>query len=197
MVVNETYPLIGLAGTFASGKDTLANYLVAEYNYYQESGGDLIRGLSMKRHGSMERPQVRETAQYYRTTYGPQVFIDMQLKNFETHKAVKSGLVINGLRALGEAKTLKKMGAMIVFVDAPVELRYERMKSRSRDKETEITLDEFKTREQTEWYAGNRDVDFNLRDIKKMADIVLENRSDLEGFLREAVAKLKLSKRLV
>ncbi len=190
---NSPTPLIiGISGTFASGKDTLSKYLAEHYGYFVESSGDLVRRLSMARHGSIERPMLRETAEYYRKTFGPRFLIDTQIKHYNEQKQNFSGLIIHGLRALGEAKAVKEAGGTLLFVDAPIELRYQRMLSRKRDQEVKLSLDEFKQAEALEWQGGGSDSDFNLSGIKQMADIVLENGGSLEGFLSEAVNRLNL-----
>ena len=66
------------------------------------------------------------------------------------------------------------------------------MKDRHRDRETELTLEEFEANEAKEWHAGETDADFNLRDIKAMADVVMENTVPLDEFIREAEKRLNL-----
>ncbi|RWZ79005.1 MAG: hypothetical protein EOT04_02460 [Candidatus Chaera renei] len=185
-------PIIGISGTFASGKDTLSKFLSEHYGYFVESSGDLVRRLSMARHGSIERPDLRETAEYYRKTFGPRFLIDTQIKHYNEQKQNFSGLIIHGLRALGEAKAVKEAGGVLIFVDAPIEERYQRMLSRKRDQEVKLSLEEFKRAEALEWHGGDTDSDFNLAGIKQAADIVLENNGSLESFLSEAVNRLKL-----
>ena len=71
VVVSNNIRIMGLAGTFASGKDTLADYLVAHKNFYHVSTGDIIREESMKLHGSTDRVYLREVANQMRSERGP------------------------------------------------------------------------------------------------------------------------------
>lgn len=178
--------LIGIAGSFASGKDTIAHALEADYGFTHVSTGDMVREVAMRERGSIERPVLHEVATEHRFRDGAGVFVVHALEK-------PRPLVVTGIRSLGEAKALKAAGGVLLFIDAPVEVRYERMKARHRDAETELTLEQFKANEATEWHEGETDADFNLRDIKAMADIVLENVLPLEEFIAEAEKQLTIS----
>lgn len=186
MSVMKTTEIIGLAGTFASGKDTIAHRLVEDFGYFHESGGDMIRKIAMRERGSIERPVLHEIADMYRKKYGADVFMQMHLKG-------PRPMVVSGIRTLGEAKALLDAGGTLVFVDAPVETRFERVKSRNRDKETELTLEEFKANEEKEMYSGPNDEDFNIRGVKELADIVVENTLPLDEFVAQVYVKLRLT----
>ena len=184
--------IIGLSGTFASGKDTLAHYLVETFGYMHVSTGDMVRQEAMRLRGSIERPVLHVVATELRENQGAGDFAEQALKQLQEHPKVK-GVVVTGLRSLGEAKEITKAGGVILFVDAAIERRYQRMVGRERDQETRISLEDFKANEAGEWYGGPKDTDFNMRDIKKSADIVIENNANLETFLQTARQKLGLT----
>lgn len=177
--------IIGLAGTFASGKDTVAQHLVEDFGYTHVSTGDMVRKVAQEKYGSIERPVLHSTAREFRYEHGAGAFVTEALKE-------QRPTVISGIRTLGEAKTLLEADGTMVFVDAPVEVRFERVKSRNRDKETELTLEEFKANEEKELYAGPNDEDFNIRGIRDLADVVVENTLPLEEFIELVYAKLRL-----
>lgn len=180
----DTLPeLIGLSGTFASGKDTLASHLVLEHDYIHVSTGDMVRKVAQEERGSIERPVLHEVADAHRKSDGAGYFAQLALKEGRP-------LVVSGIRSLGEMKAVRDAGGAIVFVDAPVEIRYERAVSRHRDGEEKLTLEEFKASEEKEWYAGDTDADFNMRDIKTHADVVVENSASLEDFIEQVLQKL-------
>ncbi len=185
--------IIGIAGTFGSGKDTLANYLVKEHNYFHVSTGDLVRKESLKRHNSIERnPYLQETAEYLRQTYGGGVLVERAFHVFEKYKNDYKGVVITGIRSFGEAKAIKSLGGILVYVDADIEKRYKRVQNRKRDKEAKVTLAQFRENEQKENSGGSNDTEFNIYRIKDTADIVLQNDSDLQSFFDSAAAVLKI-----
>lgn len=178
--------LIGIAGSFASGKDTVAHALEADYGFTHVSTGDMVREAAMRERGSIERPVLFEVADEHRHRDGAGVFV--------VHALEKSRpLVITGIRSLGEAKALKQAGGILLFIDAPAKVRYERMQARHRDAETELTLEQFEANEHKEWHSGETDADFNLRDVKAMADVVMDNVLPLKDFILQAEKQLSLS----
>lgn len=177
--------IIGLAGTFAGGKDTLATYLVEHYGYIHISTSDMVRQEAMARFESIERPILFKTATEVRYNEGAGAFVLRALD-----QAGGNPVIISGLRSIGERDEIKRRGGVVIFVDAPVKVRYERMKARLRDAEVQLTFDEFNAGEQKEWHAGDNPADFNLRDIKSDADVVFENVLPLDQFLKTVVASL-------
>lgn len=186
MNISAKPALIGIAGSFASGKDTIAHALEADYGFTHVSTGDMVRAAALKERGSVERPVLQEVADAHRHRDGAGVFVEHALEQ-------PRPLVITGIRSLGEAKALKAAGGTLLFVDAPVEVRYERMKARHRDAEVELSLEQFEANEQKEWHAGDDDADFNLRDIKGMADAVMDNVLPLNEFIATVEKLLHLS----
>lgn len=175
--------LIGIAGSFASGKDTIAHALEARYGFTHVSTGDMVRKVAQKERGSIERPVLREVADAHRHRDGAGVFIEHALEQ-------PRPLVITGIRSLGEAKALKQAGGTLLFIDAPAEIRYERMLARHRDHETELSLEEFEANERKEWHSGENDADFNLRDIKGMSDLIIDKVLSVDDFIAEALLQL-------
>ena len=185
--------IIGIAGSFGSGKDTLADYLVAHQNYFHVSTGDLVRKESIKRHNSVERnPYLQETATYLRKNFGGGVLVERALDAYAKQKAKHKGVVITGIRSLGEAKAIQKAGGRLVFVDAPIDLRYARIQARQRDNESKVSLEHFKMSEQKENSQSDSDADFNIFKIKELADVQLSNDTDVDSFYRSATAALKV-----
>lgn len=185
--------IIGIAGTFGSGKDTIADYLVGNEGFVHISTGDLVREESMKRHNSVERnPYLQETATYMRRTHGGDIFIRIGLDRVEHDGQEHKGVVFTGIRSLGEARGIKKLGGQLIYVDAPIEIRHERIQKRLRDDEAHTTLEEFKQNELNEQTQSEADTEFNLYKLKDEADIVIQNDSDLETFIKRAKKALKI-----
>lgn len=176
-------PILGVTGTFASGKDTVAQVLQNEYKVLHVSTGDIVREKSMERHGSIERnPYLQETATYFRKEHGGDYFVREAYKRFLEVEDKYHGVVISGIRSLGEARAIHDLGGILVQVDAPIEIRYQRMIGRQRDQETSMTLDEFQASEAKERIGGDDDASFNIDNIASIADIKLQNAGSLEEF---------------
>ncbi|MFZ1522803.1 MAG: AAA family ATPase, partial [Candidatus Saccharimonadales bacterium] len=186
--------IIGLSGTFSSGKDTLAKLLSEDYGFVHISTSDIVRELSLARYNSTDRVYLQKISNEYREKMGNDYFAAEAYKRYlNLGKQEKGlGLVISGMRSVGEAKKVKSLGGILVFVDAPVEIRYQRAKLRARDEEVR-TFEDFKVSEAREWEANyGSNSKQNLRGIKEISDIKLSNNSDLRSFLNQALDKLNL-----
>lgn len=185
--------IIGIAGSFGSGKDTLADYLVKHHNYFHVSTGDLVRKESIKRHNSIERdPYLQETATYLRKKFGGAVLVERALATYAQQKNKFNGVVVTGIRSIGEAKAIQGANGVLVFVDAPIKLRFKRIQDRQRDSESKISFEQFEKSEQKENTQSVSDSDFNIFKIKELANVHLSNDNDLELFYNSAADALKL-----
>jgi dephospho-CoA kinase len=188
--------IIGISGAFASGQDTLAQYLRDKHGFIWFSTSDMVRKFSMERHGSIERPDLFETATFLRKTRGGGVLVELGWEEFEALDN-KVGLVLSGIRSMGEMnEVVRKLKGVMLYTDADPELRYERMVMRQRDSEAKITRAEFETRQKAEWYVGDQDSDFNKRDIRaycESKDMIVYNEADLASFFHAAEEKLGLT----
>ncbi len=179
--------IYGIAGTFASGKDTLAEWL--EHNGFTHvSTSDLVRGGAEKEYGSTDRKRLYEYGNKLRLEAGGGIFVEQAL-------AQTMGLdkvAISGIRSVGEVEALKQAGGVLVFVDAPVELRYERAHKRGRD-EDDKNLENFKKSEAKELNKpASNETEQNIGAVREMADVTILNDDTLGTFLAEATALLKL-----
>lgn len=189
--MNTSVKIIGLAGSFASGKDSLARFLEEKYRIKHISTSDMVRKIAMERYGSVERPILYKTANESRQSDGVGVFSKLGLLQYEKYKnEFPGGVCINGFRAWGEAEVIKEAGGIVVFIDAPADIRYQRTVSRSRDEESQNSYEEFLERERSE--NGGVHAEYNLAAIKLKADIVIDNTCELEEFLKDAAVQLGL-----
>lgn len=182
---NKKPQIIGISGTFASGKDALAECLERDHGYNHVSLGNMVRKVAKELHGSVERPILKQVAENLRYEKGAGALVLEALKE-------PRPLVITGVRTIGEAKALQEAGAVILFVDTDIEVRFIRVKTRMRDRETELTLDEFSKNEEKEMYSGPNDEDFNIRGVGKLADIHIDSGLPLEDYAQLAYHKLGL-----
>ncbi len=109
------------------------------------------------------------------------------LFNSSTSKQRKregADVVIESIRAIGEADFLKSVGASILAVDADKQIRYERVTLRG-SLTDKVTFEEFSEQEDREM-AATEPWDMNISGVIKMADIVITN----DGTLEELHAKI-------
>lgn len=186
--------IVGLSGTFASGKDTLAHYLVQKYNFLHVSTGDMVRAVAEAEYGSTERSVLFKTANELREKRGPGVLAELAIDKLADAGGQYQHLIISGVRSLGEVEAIKKAGGTIVFVDAPMEIRYQRIQARHRASEEKLTFEEFKASEEAEELAvhDNPYVQ-DITGVKELADMILLNDNDTEAFFAQAEQKLGLN----
>ena len=179
--------IIGLTGTHGSGKGEVGKYLVNKgFKYY--SCSDELREEAKK----LNLPETRENLgivigdklrkEFGKGILGKRVF-DKILKS-------KSELaVVDSLRLIEEVNELKKSkNFYLIFVDAPIEIRYKRAIERKRITD-DLNLEDFKKIEDKERYGQNTLM--KMEDCFKSADFKIINDKDLENLHKKIENILK------
>jgi dephospho-CoA kinase len=165
--------LIGLTGTNGSGKGEAAAYFERKgYAYFSLS--DLIRKELQKSDAAVTRDNLIKRGNELRERSGPDILARLVMKE------VKGKAVIDSIRNPSEVEYLRKQkGFILLAIDAPVELRYERVKKRGRQ-ESASTLDEFIKKEKEEMTESLRGQ--QLHSCMAMADLIIVNDGSLDDF---------------
>jgi len=191
--------LIGIAGTLGAGKDTLAEHLVKTKGFLHVSTGDVLRVEATARGlDPTHRPTLIEIGIELRATHGMGA---LSLKGAEQWQERRDefagGLVVSGIRILGEATGIQDQGGTVVFVDGPAEIRYKNiMQKRGRAEGTFNTYEEFIEYEAKEMYGLLGPDSPNLSAIRGIADVHLWNsgkEEDKHLYLRDGVRDLGLA----
>ncbi len=163
--------LIGLTGTNGSGKGEAAAYLKKKgYAYFSLS--DVIRNELHKDGKEDSRDNLIQKGNELRKKHGPDILARMVMEK------VEGKAVIDSIRNSSEVEYLRKEKEFILLaIDAPVELRYERVKQRGRQ-ESVSTLEEFIKKEKEEMTDSEKGQ--QLHSCMKMADFMIMNDGALE-----------------
>lgn len=163
--------LIGLTGTNGSGKGEAAAYFKKKgYAYFSLS--DVIRDALRTDGKEDSRDNLIEKGNELRKKHGPDILARMAMER------VEGKAVIDSIRNPSEVEYLRKEKEFILLaIDAPVELRYERVKQRGRQ-ESVSTLEEFIKKEKEEMTDSEKGQ--QLHSCIKMADFVILNDGTLE-----------------
>lgn len=163
--------LIGLTGTNGAGKGEVAAYFGKKgYAYFSLS--DLIREELIKKGKEVTRSNLIKMGNELREKGGYDILARLVMKK------LKDKAVIDSIRNPKEVEYLRKQKSFIlVAVDAPVDLRYQRAKKRGRV-ESASTLHDFIKKEAEE--MTNLEKGQQLQNCMKMADFLVINDGSLE-----------------
>jgi Dephospho-CoA kinase len=165
------FRLIGLTGTNGSGKGEVAKYLQKK-GYAYQSLSDVIREELQKRGLETSRDNLIACGNELREKYGPEVLAR------RVAEKIIGPTVIDSIRNPKEVEYLRSLGDFILIaVDAPVEIRFERVIKRGRN-ESASTLEEFIARETRE--KTNDPNSQQLETCLKLADLTIINDGSLE-----------------
>lgn len=172
--------ILGLNGPSAGGKDTGGEHL-ASLGYLHLATGDVIRQEALRRYGTEQQRVLRIVGHELREERGPGAICNTAIDTYRERAADYEGVVVSGMRAVAAAQVIHNESGLLVYVDAPTEVRYQRLVGRNRPGEP-TNLEEFEVFEKEE-LAGQLTTGQNLLAIRAMSDVYIENISDLATFL--------------
>jgi dephospho-CoA kinase len=174
--------IIGLTGTNAAGKGTVAAYLRTKgYSYCSLS--DELRALMKQQNIAETREHFISEGRKQRSWHGNGYLAQL------VKKKLHGDAVVDSIRNLGEVAELRKLpGFFLVAVDAPVETRYARSSMRGSERD-EKSFEEFKRKEAEEMHGTGSEQ--QLAACIKAADIVILNDSTPEKLYKKLEVTLK------
>ena len=167
--------ILGVTGYLCSGKDTVAD-LLKKKGFEHISLSNFLRESLEKQNKEVTRANLQKLGNDLRTLIGSEILAEKALMQVIDG----TDYTITSIGTVGELKTLnKRPDCKVIFVDAPLEERWNRMKKRNRNENDPQTFAEFKKHESLESKGGGAAYrEFDL--CKKEADIVLMNDGTLE-----------------
>ena len=180
--------LIGIGGTNGAGKDTLAQVLVDRFGFLFVSVSDVLRDEARRRGLLVEREALRTISAQWRRESGLGVLVDRSLEHLTSSHM---GIAIASIRNPGEADRIHELGGLLIWIDAPAKIRYERIVARGRAAEDAKTFEEFVAEENAERSHAGDSATLSLSDVEELADLRIENAgTDLEAFKEAAEQEL-------
>jgi len=176
--------IIGLTGSYCSGKDTVAEYIVKERGFFHYSLSDVIRD-EMKKDGL---EPTRENLIVYgtnlRSNYGNGVLAKIVLEKMSAGQ----NYCITSIRHPDEVSELKKRKDFVLInVDAPHKIRFQRMQKRKRAGDPE-TFEKFLELEKMESQSSGSGQ--QLVKTARLADINFINDSNDIAVLKNTVDEI-------
>ena len=175
--------IIGLTGTNAAGKGTVATYLRRKgFKYYSLS--DELRSLLRKKKVKATRSNMITWGNHYRSKKGNGYLATLAIMKMADGKAI-----VDSIRNPGEITELKKLtGFYLIAVDAPPRVRFERARRRMslRDQKT---YGEFVASQKKE--LSGKGPEQQLNACMKRADFRISNGSDLSNLYKKVDATIR------
>jgi len=163
--------VVGVVGHFATGKDTVAEYLKNKYGYAILSMYEPLKKLARGVYGEPTRSRIYELGKSLSAAFGRDLFIwwcEHSLRDF------RGRIVVKDARFLNEVMWLSGVAKLIIYLESAPEVAFERVKLRGRPGDP-ADLTELKTMWKDE---GELDSIRNLP-IKNL--IIVTNNGDLDS----------------
>jgi len=171
--------IFGISGTNSSGKDTVAKYIQSK-GFFHVSLSDILREEMGRQNIKINRDNMISFSNDFGKKYGADSLAQIAYKQFGDKKK----LIISSIRKKEEIDFLHKIPTFkLIFVDLPVNIRYERMLKRARENENVLSFEEFNALQEKELYGTNSQ---NLSYCKVSADYQIDN----SGSLHELFTKI-------
>jgi dCMP deaminase len=172
--------IIGVSGPNGAGKGELVAYL-ADRSFSVHSLSDVIREELARRGETESREHMIELGRELRATGGPGALAGMLTAKLASDR----NHAVDSIRHPAEVEALRSHSPdfKLVWVEAPLELRFSRMQARGRPGDP-TSLEDMQRLEDRE--RGSSDESAQQLDaVRSMADFVVENRGGLDELHRE------------
>ncbi len=165
--------IIGITGTYCSGKDTAAAYLIS-LAYQHTSLSDLIREEATRRCIAHTRKHLIDIGNELRKTYGAGILAERALERIQTG----NNNVITSIRNPGEVTVLRTQPDFkLIALDAPLELRWKWMCERGARPDNIETIEQFIDFEREEHNIDPTKQQLHL--VQQLADVTIQNNGTL------------------
>lgn len=170
--------IIGIVGSIASGKDTVAEYLETK-GFVSISLSDTLRKIMKSEGLEISIPNMTEYGNKLRETKEHGYLAKLALKEMNED----TDAVITSIRQEGEAVTLKSRADFtLVKLDAPIEMRMERLIERAREGDIK-NMDELREIEAKQ--ASGENGAMNMNKCFSMANHTLINDGTIDDLHRK------------
>jgi len=187
--------VVGLTGTIGSGKEVVKGTLARNFSSWGVSLSSIIKGELEKKRKDFNRKTLQDMGNELRKKYGNFVLAKVATDYLQKDKQM---IIVDGIRNPGEAEYLKKTFGkkfILVGVDAPKEIRWERVKARAR-KDDPKTWEEFVALDERDQGVGEDLYGQQVRRCIEMADVIMQNDGNMDQFnekINSLVASLKVN----
>lgn len=179
--------ILGIIGEKCSGKSVVFNYLKKKAGVYSARTSDVLYDILVRLSlDPTDRRNESSLAEALRVTFGPDVLPRAVMAD---PRAFKSRVVaVEGIRRLRELAPLRRMkNFRLMYITAPIELRWQRAKSRKKNKRLDdhVSLAEYRRIERT--VVTEREIPR----MGKLADVRIDNVGNIRELFSKVDAALR------
>jgi dephospho-CoA kinase len=171
--------ILGLAGEMASGKGTVAKYLVKKYKGNSHRFSTMLRDLAKRMYLEENRNNMQKISEIFRQNFGEDILSKVIYHDVENdqHQIV----AVDGVRRASDIKYLKTFpNFKLIYIETDLEKRFKRTKARYENTDDATkTFAEFKKDQKKE-------AELQIRGLKVKADFVVDNN----GSFKELYAQI-------
>lgn len=177
--------IIGLVGEKLAGKDTVANYLVDKYNAGHFRFTHILDAILEELNLEISRKNEIDLGLSLRKVFGQHVLINALKQRVK--RSLSSYRIVNGIR-MDELDVVKSWGAKIIYITAPVKIRFDRyMLRREKTDDAVMNFEQFKQQE-------TGPTELQIPELGKQADFRIDNIGSLDELYKKVtdiINKLK------
>jgi dephospho-CoA kinase len=173
--------IVGVAGTNASGKDTLGELRAALHNAKFVSLSDILRRGLDERGLTHERENLNGLSKEWREKDGQGTLATRTIDLYNSEKVAKGydGLTLTSIRTPEEAQAIKDAGGIIIWIDADRKIRFDRIRKRQLGRpEDQKTFETFVAEEEAEMIPSISGGGLNMTGVRDIADLTIVNEFD-------------------
>lgn len=171
--------IIGITGYIGAGKDVAVDYLKKQ-GFKHISLSDILRAELKSAGLEVTRKNLQEIGNNLRNNFGAGVLAERALLSVNAQE----NWIISSIGTVGEIQILKKNPKFrLVFIDAPLKTRFQRVNIRAREGEAKTFKEFKKTEEKEKKGAGANYRAFD--ETKKIADFIIMNDDSLQKYYQK------------
>ena len=170
--------ILGLTGEIASGKGTTAKYICEKHGGSSHRFSTMLRDIANRMYLEESRENLQKISTIFRENFFGDILSSVIAKDVENDK--HEVIAIDGVRRLADIEYLKKLpGFKLVYIEADMKKRYERITARGENTDdTTKTFEDFKK-------DHEREAELQIKDLKNHADFVINNNGSLEDLYKQ------------
>ena len=170
--------ILGITGEMASGKGTVAKYIVEKYGAESLRFSTMLRDVTKRMHQEETRDNLQRISTCLRQCFGEEILAKVIAEDV---KKEEGELVeVDGVRRSPDMKYLQEIpGFKLVYIETALEKRYERIVKRGENSD-----DSNKTFEDFQKDQGN-EAEQQIKGLKAEANFVVDNNGGLEDLYQQ------------